>query len=168
MPVISLKNKTPKIHPTVFMTPDATVVGDVEIGTKSSLWYGSIVRGDVHSIRIGERTNIQDASVVHVTKDQFSTTIGNDVTVGHRVTLHGCIVNDRVLVGIGAILLDGVVVESDSMIAAGSLLVPRTRVPSGVLMMGAPAKPKRDLTAEERAWILISAKNYVEYQSMYR
>src|SRR5580765_3658372 len=155
--------KKPKIHPSVHMSPDVTVVGDVEIGEQSSVWFGSVVRGDVHSIRIGKRTNLQDHTIVHVTNGKFSTTIEDDVTIGHRVTLHGCHVKSRVLVGIGAILLDGVVVESDSMIAAGSLLTPGTHIPPGVLAMGVPARVVRDLSEEERKYILKSSKNYIEY-----
>ena len=166
--ILPLKNQKPKIDSSAFIVDSAIIVGNVEIGAGSSVWFHSIVRGDVHWIRIGERTNIQDSCVVHVTKDQWPVTLENDVTVGHRVVLHGCHVKSRVLIGIGAILLDGVVVESDSMIAAGSLLAPHTKVPSGVLMMGSPAKPKRELTEKERAYILKSSQNYVSYQEMYR
>jgi carbonic anhydrase/acetyltransferase-like protein (isoleucine patch superfamily) len=168
LPILTIPNKAPRIHETAFVCESAHVIGDVTVGPHSSIWFGSVVRGDVHFIRIGARTNIQDLSVVHVTHETHPTTIEDDVTVGHSVTLHGCHVKSRVLVGIGAILLDGVVVESDSMIAAGSLLAPGTRVPSGVLMMGSPARPKRDLTDDERKWILKSAMNYVGYQEMYR
>ncbi len=168
MPILSIPGKSPKIHETAYICESAYVIGDVTIGEHSGIWFGSVVRGDVHYIRIGARTNIQDLCVIHVTNGQYPTTIEDDVTVGHQVTLHGCHVKSRVLVGIGARLLDGVVVESDSIIAAGSLLAPGTRVPPGVLMMGSPAKPKRDLTDEERTWIMKSSKNYVDYQEMYR
>jgi gamma-carbonic anhydrase len=168
MTLIKLRNKSPILHPTVFVAEGTAIIGDVKVGEHSSIWFGSVLRGDVHHIRIGMRTNIQDHSVLHVTEGEFSTTVEDDVTVGHRVTLHGCHVKSRVLVGIGSILLDGVVVESDSMIAAGSLVAPGTRVPPGVLMMGSPARPKRDLTDQERKWIVTSAQNYVRYQELYR
>lgn len=168
MPIISIPGKAPQIHPSVLITEGAYVIGDVVIGAQSSVWFGSVVRGDCNYIRIGSRTNIQDNCVIHVTNDTFPTTLEDEITVGHSVTLHGCHIHSRVLVGIGAIVLDGVIVESDSMIAAGALVTPGTRVPSGVLMMGSPAKPKRDLTLEEIARIAKSAQYYVEYQEMYR
>ncbi|HLG20585.1 MAG TPA: gamma carbonic anhydrase family protein [Bdellovibrionota bacterium] len=168
MPNQSIPGKRPKIDPTAFIVDNATIIGDVTIGPQSSVWFGAVVRGDVHWIKIGSRTNIQDNCVLHVTKDVWPLTLEDDVTIGHGVTLHGCHIKNRVLVGIGAILLDGVVVESDSMIAAGSLVAPGTVVPSGALMMGSPAKPKRKLTRQERARLLESAQHYVAYQDMYR
>jgi carbonic anhydrase/acetyltransferase-like protein (isoleucine patch superfamily) len=168
MPIIPLPGKDPRIHASAFIAENATIVGDVHIGAQSSVWYGSVIRGDVHCIRIGDRTNIQDLCMVHVTKGTHPCIVENDVTVGHSVTLHGCHIKSRVLVGIGAIVLDGVVVESDSFIAAGALLSPGAKVPSGVLMMGSPAKVKRDLTESEIAAILTSAEHYVQYQEMYR
>ena len=167
MSVIAISGKAPKIHPTAFIAPEAVLIGDVEIGEESSVWFGCVLRGDIDRIQIGARTNIQDLCVIHV-EHGAPAILEDDVTIGHNVTLHACRVKSRVLVGMGSILLDGVVVESDSMIAAGSLLTPGTRVPSGVLMMGAPAQPKRDLTDEERRRILRSAQNYVEYRGMYR
>jgi carbonic anhydrase/acetyltransferase-like protein (isoleucine patch superfamily) len=168
MPILPLPGKTPKIDPTVFLAESATVIGDVTIGPQSGIWFQSVVRGDVHWIRIGARTNVQDLCMIHVTHRDWPTTLEDDVTVGHGVTLHGCHVKSRVLVGIGAILLDGVVVESDSMIAAGSVVAPGTRIPQGVLAMGSPAKVKRDLWKEELDFLKVSARNYVEYQEMYR
>ncbi len=168
MPILSIPGHTPQIHETAFICESAYVIGNVSVGPQSGIWFGSVIRGDVHYIRIGARTNIQDLTVVHVTTDTYPTTLEDDITVGHSVTLHGCHIKSRVLVGIGARLLDGVVVESDSMIAAGSVVAPGTHVPSGVLMMGAPARPKRDLTKEEVDSILKSAAHYVKYQEMYR
>lgn len=168
MPIVKLKAMSPKIESSAFIAENATVVGDVSIGAQSSVWYGAVVRGDVHWIRIGKRTNIQDNSVLHVTNDRFSLTLEDEVTVGHSVTLHGCHVKSRTLIGIGAILLDGVVMESESMVAAGSLVPPGTVIPSGVLMMGSPARVKRELTKEERKQIVESADHYVRYQEMYR
>jgi carbonic anhydrase/acetyltransferase-like protein (isoleucine patch superfamily) len=145
----------------VFLADGAQVIGDVEIGEDSSVWYNTVLRGDVNSIRIGRRTNIQDLSMLHVHKNRFPCTAGDDVTVGHHVVMHGCTVGNRVLVGIGAIILDGVVIEDDSFIAAGSLLTPGTLIPPGSLVMGAPGKVKRALTSEEREGLLTSAAGYV-------
>ena len=168
MPILSIPKYAPKVHDSVYIAPNAYVVGNVEMGEGCSVWFGSVVRGDVFPIKIGSRTNVQDLSTLHVTKDRFALTIGDDVTIGHNVTLHGCTVESRVLIGIGAILLDGSYVESDCMVAAGTLVPPGMRVPSGALVMGSPAKVKRNLTKEEIAFILQSSRNYVEYQSMYK
>ena len=168
MPSMPIPGFSPKLHESVFLAPNAYVIGNVEMGEGCSVWFGSVVRGDVHAIRIGERTNVQDLSMLHVTHGKFPLTIGSDVTIGHSVTLHGCTVEDRVLIGIGAILLDGSYVESDSMVAAGSVVPPGMRVPSGMLVMGSPARVKRSLRTEEIDFIRESAKNYVRYQGMYR
>jgi carbonic anhydrase/acetyltransferase-like protein (isoleucine patch superfamily) len=151
----------PRLHPSVFVADGAQVIGDVEIGEDSSVWYNTVLRGDVNAIRIGLRSNIQDLTMVHVHKGRHPCVVGDDVTVGHHVVLHGCRVGNRVLVGIGAILLDGVVVEDDSFIAAGTLLTPGTAVPAGSMVMGTPGKVKRALTPEERAFLLVSAAGYV-------
>lgn len=160
--------KVPRLHARVFAAEGSVIVGDVEIGEDSSIWFGTIVRGDVNSIRIGARTNVQDHSVVHVTTGTHPTIIGDDVTIGHRVVLHGCTVHDRCLVGIGAIVLDGAVVGPDAMIGAGALVPPGAVVPPGTLVMGAPAKPKRSLTPEELAFLKKSAASYVSYAARYR
>ncbi len=133
-------NIEPKIHETAFVADDAIVIGDVEIGEDVSVWFGSIIRGDVNFIRIGARTNIQDGCVIHVSSTTHSTILEHEVTVGHRVTLHGCYVETGCLIGIGAILLDGVRVGANSLVAAGSLLTPGTQIPPGSLVMGSPAK----------------------------
>jgi carbonic anhydrase/acetyltransferase-like protein (isoleucine patch superfamily) len=159
--------KTPSLHDTVFAVESALVVGDVEIGAHSSLWFGAIVRGDVNFIRIGARTNVQDHAVLHVTHDTHPTLVGDDVTLGHRVTLHGCTVKDRCLIGIGAVVMDGAVVGEDAMVGAGSLVPPGMVVPRGTLALGAPAKVKRDLTGGEIAFFRTSAMNYVRYAERY-
>jgi len=159
---------TPRLHPTVFIADGAQVVGNVEIGEESSVWYNTVLRGDVNTITIGARTNIQDLSVVHVEKGTHPTRIGDDVTVGHHVVIHGCTIGNRVLVGIGAILLNGVVIEDDAFIAAGALLIPGTRVASGSMVMGSPAKVKRTLTDEEQAGLLTSAAGYVLNAKLHR
>ena len=154
-------NKSPIIDETAFVAEDVVIVGDVEIGQESSIWFNSVVRGDVNYIRIGKRTNIQDSSVLHVTTDTHPLIVGDDVTVGHRAILHGCTIKDRVLVGMGAIVLDGAVLEHDTLIAAGSVVPPGAKIPSGKLVMGVPGKIKRDLSTKEIEEIKKSAENYV-------
>lgn len=151
----------PRLHPSVFVAHGAQIIGDVEIGEDSSVWYNTVLRGDVNRIRIGRRTNIQDLTVLHVHKERFPCTVGDDVTVGHHAVVHGCTVGNRVLVGIGAIILDGVVIEEESFIAAGSLLTPGMLVRAGSMVMGVPGKMKRALTSEEREGLLASAAGYV-------
>lgn len=161
------QEKFPKFPSTVFIEASAQVIGDVEIGEYSSVWFGSVVRGDVNYIRIGDRTNIQDNSVLHVTRESHPLVIGNEVTVGHRVTLHGCTVRDRVLVGMGAILLDGAEIGEGSIIGAGALVTEGVRIPPGSLALGVPARVKRPLTAEESAFLSRSARNYVDLAQIY-
>lgn len=157
----------PTVHPTAYIADDARVIGDVEVGEDASIWFGSIVRGDVNYIRIGARTNIQDATVIHVSSKTHPTILEDRITVGHRVTLHGCHVESGCLIGIGAILLDGVRVGRDSLVAAGSLLTPGTQVPPRSLVMGSPAKVKRELTDDELAKLDQSWRNYVELKKHY-
>lgn len=158
----------PTLAEGVFVAPGAYVIGDVQIGRGSSVWYGSIVRGDIHYIRIGAGTNIQDGSVIHVTHETHPTVVGNDVTVGHRVVLHGCTVEDLSLIGMGSIVLDGAVVEKYAMVAAGAVVTPGTVVQSGMLYGGIPAKPLRELTAEEMRGFEESAAHYREYAEAHR
>jgi carbonic anhydrase/acetyltransferase-like protein (isoleucine patch superfamily) len=159
--------KAPAVHATAFVAPGAVVVGDVEIGEGSSIWFGSVVRGDVNHVRIGARTNVQDNSVIHVTSKTHPTVVGDEVTIGHRVVLHGCTIKERCLVGIGSIVMDGAVVGPESVIGAGALVPPGMVVPPRTLVMGAPAKVKRDLTVEEIEALRKSAENYVEYAARY-
>jgi carbonic anhydrase/acetyltransferase-like protein (isoleucine patch superfamily) len=169
MPVIlPFDGKAPRIAASAFLASGTVVTGDVEIGDASSLWFGTVVRGDVNHVRIGRRTNVQDQSMVHVTGGTHPTVIGDDVTIGHRAVLHGCTVHDRCLVGIGAIVLDGAVVGPDAMVGAGALVPPGMVVPPGKLVLGAPAKVKRDLTAEELAFLRTSAERYAGYAAKYR
>jgi Carbonic anhydrases/acetyltransferases, isoleucine patch superfamily len=158
----------PKVHESAFVANDAVIIGDVEIGEDASVWFGSIIRGDVNHIRIGARTNIQDATVIHVSAKTHSTILEDEITIGHRVTLHGCHIETGCLIGIGAILLDGVRVGKNSLVAAGSLLTPNTIIPPNSLVMGAPAKVKRELTKEESARLQRSWRNYVELKEKYR
>jgi carbonic anhydrase/acetyltransferase-like protein (isoleucine patch superfamily) len=157
----------PRVHPTAYIDDSAQVIGDVEIGEESSVWMAVVIRGDVHRIRIGRRSNIQDGTVVHVMKDTHATTIGDDVTIGHAAVVHGCTIADRCLIGMGAILLNGATVGSGSIVAAGSLLVEDMQVPERSLVMGRPAKVKRSLTEAEVAEIQIYADRYVKYRLDY-
>ena len=163
----SFNNIFPKIHETAFVTDDATVIGDVEIGEDASVWFGSIVRGDVNYIRIGARTNIQDATVIHVSSRTHPTILEDEITVGHRVTLHGCHVESGCLIGIGSILMDGVRVGARSLVGAGSLLTPGTQIPPRSLVLGSPARVKRELTEDELTFLDRSWRNYVELKAKY-
>ncbi len=163
----TFKGITPTIDPSAFIDESAQVIGDVEIGAESSVWMNVVVRGDVHRIRIGRRTNIQDLTMVHVLRERYQTIIGDEVSIGHSVTLHGCTIEDRVLVGMGAILLNGCRIGSDSIVAAGSLVTEGMEVPPGSLVVGAPAKVRRPLTDEQKASILWYANNYVGYRLDY-
>ena len=158
----------PRIHETAYVTDDAVIVGDVEIGEDVSVWFGSVLRGDVNYIRIGARTNIQDQTIIHVSSKGLPTIIEEEVTVGHRVTLHACHVERGCLIGIGAILMDGVRVGANSLVGAGSLLTPGTQIPPRSLVIGSPARVKRELKDDELASLAQSWKNYVELASKYR
>jgi carbonic anhydrase/acetyltransferase-like protein (isoleucine patch superfamily) len=160
--------KAPRLADSVWVAEDAVVVGDVEIGPESSVWFGAVVRGDVNHIRIGARTNVQDHAVLHVTGGTHPTVVGDDVTLGHRVTLHGCTVKDRCLIGIGAVVMDGAVVGEDAMVGAGSLVPPGMVVPPGMLALGSPAKVKRELTREEIEYFRRSAASYAGHAGQYR
>ncbi|MBK9155115.1 MAG: gamma carbonic anhydrase family protein [Chloracidobacterium sp.] len=166
--LIPFNGKHPSVDPSAFIADDAVLIGDVVIGEGASIWFGSLVRGDVNYIRIGDRTNIQDGTMIHVSSKTHPTVLENDITVGHRVTLHGCYVETGCLIGIGAILLDGVRIGRNSLIAAGSLLTPGTVIPPRSMVMGSPAKVKRELTDEEVAGIEKNVAGYVELAAAYR
>src|SRR6266542_357992 len=167
MPVLTFNSKKPKISQDCFLAPSSMVIGDVEIGSCSSIWFGTILRGDVMQIRIGSETNIQDNSVIHVTTNKNSTLVGNEVTVGHSVTLHGCTVKDHVLVDIGSIEMDQSEIEEWSILAAGSVVKPGTKIPSGPLWGGLPAKEIRDINEGKKRWIEELARNYVKLSRQY-
>jgi carbonic anhydrase/acetyltransferase-like protein (isoleucine patch superfamily) len=154
----------PTVAPSAFVDASAQVIGDVHIGPESSVWMNVVVRGDVHSIRIGARTNIQDLTLVHVIHDTHPTLIGNDVTVGHSAVVHGCTIDDRCLIGMGAILLNGCSIGSGSIVAAGALVPEGMVVPPGSMVMGMPATVRRSLTSEEDASIQRYADSYVRYR----
>ncbi|HIQ48732.1 MAG TPA: gamma carbonic anhydrase family protein [Aquifex aeolicus] len=157
----------PKIHESVYLSENVVVIGDVEIGKDSSVWFGTVIRGDVNYIKIGKRTNIQDNCVVHVTHDTHPTIIGDNVTVGHGVILHGCTLHNNILVGMGATIMDGVEIEDYVLVGAGALVTPNKKIPSGVLVAGVPAKIVRELREEEIKLIKESAENYVKYKNEY-
>jgi len=158
----------PQIHESAFVEKSAQVIGDVHVGEESSIWFNSVVRGDIYYIRLGNRTNIQDNSVIHVKDGSHATVIEDEVTVGHNVTLHGCYVERGSLIGIGSIILDDVRIGSHSIVAAGALVSPGTVVPPRSLVMGLPAKVKRTLTDEEVAGLDVFWKNYVRYTRVYK
>jgi carbonic anhydrase/acetyltransferase-like protein (isoleucine patch superfamily) len=164
----SFQNTAPKIHASAFIAEDAIVIGDVEIGEQASVWYGSILRGDVNFIRIGARTNIQDGSVIHVSRETHSTILEEEITVGHRVTLHGCYVEKGCLIGIGAIVLDGARIGRNSLVAAGSLVTPGTQIPERSLVMGSPARVRRELTDEEVRDLEKFWRNYILLGETYK
>lgn len=157
MQLITYDGKSPRVAGDAFVAPGSRIIGDVEIGAESSIWYNCVLRGDVNRIRIGARSNIQDGSVIHVDSPRASaseglpTTIGDDVLIGHMVMLHGSILHDRAFVGLGSIVMDGCTIKSDGMLAAGAMLTPGKTIGAGELWMGRPAKKVRDLSAEEIA-----------------
>lgn len=171
MTIRSFQGVIPKLGKNVFIDPTAVVLGDVELGDGVSVWPMAVIRGDMHSIRIGSRTSVQDGAVLHITHSSeynpggFPLTIGEDVTIGHKVTLHGCTLGNRILVGIGAIVLDGVLVEDEVVIAAGTLVPPGKVLRSGYVYAGNPARELRAITDKERSSLSYSAASYVNLQS---
>ena len=160
------KGRWPKLGDRVYVDVSAQVIGDVELGDHASIWMNAVVRGDVNGIRIGGGTNVQDNCVLHVTAEH-RTELGEEVTVGHSVTLHGCRIGSRCLIGIGAIVLNGADVGEESVVAAGSLVPEGMKVPARSLVMGAPATVRRDVTEEERQGLRRLAENYLGYKDAY-
>ncbi|HEA14907.1 MAG: gamma carbonic anhydrase family protein [Pseudoalteromonas prydzensis] len=173
MTIRSYKGMTPTFNQSVYVDESAVLVGNITLGDNSSVWPLVAARGDVNYIRIGERTNIQDGSVLHLTRasksnpDGYPLIIGDDVTVGHKVMLHGCRLGNRILVGMGAIVMDNAIVEDDVIIGGGSLVPPNKRLESGFLYVGSPVKQARPLTEQELSFLKISATNYVELKDEY-
>ena len=161
------RGRLPVVDPSAYVDSSAQIIGDVEIGAESSVWMNAVVRGDVNFIRIGHRSNVQDGTIVHVMHDTHPTRIGDDVTIGHGAVVHGCTVGDRVLIGMGAILLNGATVGEDSIVAAGTLVPEGAIIPPRSLAMGSPAKVRRALSEEEVASIQDYATNYVRYRLEY-
>lgn len=167
MALSSFQNQNPKLGKEVFIAPGAHVIGDVHLGDKVSIWFNTVIRGDVHYIRIGAGTNIQDNSVLHVSAGTHPTIVGEEVTAGHRVIIHGCTVGDRALIGMGAVIMDGAKIGEEALIAAGSLVAPGTEIPPRVLALGSPCKVKRDLRPEEIQTLKASALHYQDLASKY-
>lgn len=165
--ILAYQGVSPTLHPTTYIAPTATVTGDCHIGAGSSLWFSAVIRADVHHVRIGENTNIQDGAVCHVTTGKWPLIVGNGVTIGHRAVLHGCTVHDFALVGMGSVVLDGAVVQAESMVAAGALISPGKVVESGWLWAGVPARPVRRLTAAEHTYLHWSASHYTQVAQNY-
>jgi len=166
--ILSYKGKTPKISPTAFIAPGVTIIGDVEIADDANIWFGCIIRGDVNYIRIGAGTNIQDNSVVHVTRKTGPTIIGAGITIGHQVVLHACTLEDGCFIGMHSTIMDGAVVESGGMVAAGALVSPHKRIPKGQIWGGNPAKFLREMRQEEVDYINVSERNYIELAAEYK
>ncbi|MDI3309288.1 MAG: gamma carbonic anhydrase family protein [Acetobacteraceae bacterium] len=167
-PLYPFEGKVPVVHPTAFVAPTAAVIGDVEIGEGSNIWYHCVLRGDTNYIRIGARTNIQDGTIIHVNAGKQCTVIGDDVTVGHAAIVHACTLKDRAFVGMGATVLDDAVIEEGGVLAAGSVLPPGKRIGRLELWMGNPAKLVRVLTEEQRAGFDRTAPHYVELAGRHR
>lgn len=165
--IIPYKGVLPKIAEDAFLAPSADIIGDVEIGSKVGVWFGVVIRGDVAPIRVGDRTNIQDGTVIHVTRNGHPTLIGTGVTIGHQALLHACRLEDSCFVGMGATIMDDVVVESGAMVAAGALITPGKVVKKGQIWAGNPGRYFRDLTESEAAFIKISESNYVKHVDEY-
>ncbi len=166
--ILPYRGKRPRIHPSVFVAEGAQIIGDVEIGPESSVWFNTVIRGDVHYIRIGGRTNVQDNCCLHVTHETYPLVVGSGVTVGHGAILHSATIKDNCLIGMGAKVLDNATVGPFSLVAAGALVLEGFEVPEGVLVAGVPAKIKRKLTEAERRQIVQSAENYINYTKPYR
>ena len=165
--IITFDDATPRWGASLFVADTARVIGDVVLGDQCSVWYGTVVRGDVHHIRVGDRVNLQDNTVVHVTTAMHPTVIEDDVTVGHRAVIHGCTIRRGALIGMGAVVMDQAIVGENAMVGAGALVAPGTHIPDGMLAIGCPARPKRPLTEQEHAWLRYSASHYVDIASRY-
>ena len=166
--IIECRGKSPQIGKNCFVAPNATLVGDFTCGDDCSFWFNAVVRGDVHSITMGDRVNIQDGAVIHCTYQKAATVLGNDVSIGHNALVHGCMIHDHVLIGMGAIVMDGAVIESGSIVAAGAVVLEGTVVPSGTIYAGIPAKKVKEIDKDstiERLQKL--ASNYVMYKGWF-
>ena len=158
----------PQLGRDVFVADDATLIGDVTVGDAASVWFGSVLRGDVQRIRIGAQTNIQDLTVIHVNSAGHPTLVGDRVTVGHRVVLHGCTIGSLCLIGIGSVVMDRAEIGDETLVGAGALIPPGARIPGGVLVLGSPAKVVRPLTEAEKKGLRDSADSYVRLAASYR
>jgi carbonic anhydrase/acetyltransferase-like protein (isoleucine patch superfamily) len=169
MIIKAVNGKSPKIPTDCFIAENATIVGDVEIGSQCSIWFNAVIRGDVHYIRLGDKVNVQDGAVIHATYLKSPTTIGNNVSIGHNAIVHGCTIHDNVLIGMGSIIMDDCVIESNSIIAAGAVVTKNTVVPTGTIYAGVPAKKVRDISEKLiKGEINRIADNYIEYSSWFK
>lgn len=169
MIIKAVNGKSPKIPTDCFIAENATIVGDVEIGSQCSIWFNAVIRGDVHYIKLGNKVNIQDGAVIHATYLKSPTTIGNNVSIGHNAIVHGCTIHDNVLIGMGSIIMDDCVIESNSIIAAGAVVTKKTRVPSGTIYAGVPAIKLKDISEKLiNGEINRIADNYIEYSSWFK
>ncbi|TVR80820.1 MAG: gamma carbonic anhydrase family protein [Rhodospirillales bacterium] len=166
--ILPYRGVVPTVADSVFLAPNATVIGDVVIGADTNIWFGCVIRGDVNIVRIGQRTNIQDGTIVHVSREKFGTFIGDDVTIGHLALIHACTLEDRCFIGMNATVMDGCVVEPEAMVAAGAVVTPGKRVRTGQLWAGTPAKHIRDLSREDRDGMSATAPHYVRLARTYR
>lgn len=166
--IIAYKGLTPKIHPSAFLCEGVRIIGDVEIGKDASIWYNTVIRGDVHYVKIGEGTNVQDLSMLHVTNQKHPLIIGNHISIGHSVSLHGCTIDDHCLIGIGATVLDGAKINKHCLVAAGTLVKEGFEVPEGTMIAGVPGKIIRELTDEQIEKIKRNADNYIKYVAEFR
>ena len=165
----SIKGISPIFGANIYLAENATVIGDVQIGCDCSVWFSSVIRGDVNSIRIGNRVNIQDGAIIHCTYKKFATILGDNISVGHNAIVHGCTIHDNVLVGMGAIVMDGVVVENNSIIAAGAVVLEGTHIKSGSIYAGIPAEEIKQLNKEQISLLIQDiSNNYVVYSSWYK
>lgn len=165
----SVRGKSPVIGKDCYIAENATIVGDVTMGDKCSIWFNAVLRGDVHYIKLGNKVNIQDGAVIHCTYQKYPTILGNNISVGHNAIVHGCTIHDNVLIGMGSIVMDDCVVESNSIIAAGAVLTKGTHVPSGTIFAGTPAKKIKDISPElSKGEIDRIAENYVTYSSWFK
>lgn len=165
--ILPFRGAVPEIAASAFLAPTATVIGDVIIGADTNIWFGCILRGDVNIIRVGERTNIQDGTVVHVSREKYGTFIGSDITIGHMALIHACTLEDGCFIGMQATIMDGCVVEAGAMVAAGALITPGKRVKRGQLWAGTPAKHVRDLSPDDRDGLAATAPHYVRLARTY-
>ena len=169
MIIKAVNGKAPQIPEDCYVAENATIVGDVTLGSQCSIWFNAVLRGDVHYIRIGNKVNIQDGAVIHCTYQKHPTIIGNNVSVGHNAIVHGCIIHDNVLIGMGAIVMDNCVVESNSIVAAGAVVTQNTRIESGSIYAGVPAKKVKDIDQSEFAGeIARISNNYVMYSGWFK
>lgn len=166
--LLPVAGKSPAFGENCFLAPNCTVVGDVIMGDECTVWFNAVVRGDVNSIRVGNRTNIQDGAVIHCTYQKAATTIGNEVSIGHNAIVHGCTIHNNVLIGMGAIVMDDAVVEDNCIIAAGAIVLERTRCESGWIYAGIPAKKVKQVSAEQIAGMKRTAGNYVMYSGWFK